>query len=181
MWKRSNSTQNAPEYEGDCEYRISSKNYTTLNYSGQSNPDLNHGQQFFVLLSCFCFYFCNSFISQIPQNTPFQEKARLTAVAFLCKWKTKHRMLKWFNLRVLKLVGCDHLGESSLQGDCVCIIPPDWLNLFSATFASHLYELRTKVLWVALTNFVPFCSYELSYKTFYESRPWEHSWEQQHS
>ena len=57
-----------------------------------------------------------------------------------------------------------------------CIIPPDWLISFSATYASYLYELRTKVLWIALTNFltnfVTFCSYELSYEKFYEFRPW---------
>ena len=60
-----------------------------------------------------------------------------------------------------------------------CIVPADWLIPFSATYASYLYELRKKVWWIALTNFltnfVTFCSYELSYEKFGEygpSTPW---------
>ena len=57
------------------------------------------------------------------------------------------------------------------------IVPADCLIPFSATYASYLYELRKKVWWIALTNFltnfVTFCPYELSYEKFGEYGPRE--------
>ena len=57
------------------------------------------------------------------------------------------------------------------------IVLADWLIPFSATYASYLYELRKKVWWIALTNFltnfVTFCPYEISYEKFGEYGPRE--------